>query len=260
MKKIRFFFILLLVGLQVNANATKPFRFALFSDLHISSTNQQPSEDLERAVADVNALPGIEFVLVSGDVSNLGDTVSLRMAKRMLQHLRMPYYIVPGNHDVKWYETGELNFDAVFGKTTFDFTSNNVEFIGITTAPLTKKGIGYIQPLALEWLKTRLDKAGNKNPVIIITHYPLQTGDVENWKDLTDLLKKHPVLAVLGGHYHRNVLFNYQGIPGIINRSTLRGEASAGGYSVYSISDSIRTSEKRIGQQEEKWLTLPFEK
>ena len=259
MKKTLFFFFLLLVGLHCSVFATKPFRFALFSDLHISSLNQQPSEDLQRAISDVNALQGIEFVIISGDVSNLGDTVSLRMAKQLLSELHMPYYIIPGNHDVKWYETGDVNFKAVFGNTHFDFTFNTIRFLGFTSAPRTNKGVGFIQPEALEWMKTALEKSGTVNPFIIITHYPLQTGDVENWKDMTELLKKHDVRAVLGGHYHRNVLFNYDGIPGIINRSTLRGDDETGGYSVYSISDSIRTSEKRIGEPEVKWLTLPFE-
>jgi len=260
MKKILFFFFLLVFGIQFSAYATKPFRFALFSDLHISSTDNQPSEDLLNAIIDVNALPGIDFVIVSGDVSNLGDTISLRMAKQMLQKLRMPYYIIPGNHDVKWYESGATNFKAVFGDTKFQFSHNNIEFIGFTTAPLTQKGIGYIQPEDMNWMKTVLNKTGKDKFVFIVTHYPLQTGDVENWTDMIDLLLNYNVQAVLGGHYHRNVLFNYDGIPGIINRSTLRGENHAGGYSFYSISDSIRTYEKITGQPEEKWLTLPIER
>ena len=260
MKKILYFFFLFLFEFHFAAFATKPFRFALFSDLHISSTNHQPSDDLQHAVMDVNTLPGIDFVIVSGDVSNLGDTLSLRMAKQMLHKLKMPYYIIPGNHDVKWYEKGSVNFNAVFGDTKFDFSHNDIEFIGFTTAPLTNKGSGFIQPDDLNWMKKKLVKAGIEKPVFIITHYPLQTGDVDNWAGLVDILLYYNVQAVLGGHYHRNVLFNYKGIPGIISRSTLRGNDRTGGYSVFSISDSIRTYEKKIGQSEEKWLTLPFER
>jgi len=260
MKKIQFIIILFLFEFHFTASATKPFRFALLSDLHISTTNLQPSEDLQHAVNDVNALPGIDFVIVSGDVSNLGDTLSLRMAKQMLHKLKMPYYIIPGNHDVKWYQTGTDNFNAVFGDTKFDFTHKDIEFVGFTTAPLTKKGVGFIQPVYIQWMKRVLQDAGNEKPVILITHYPLQTGDVDNWKDLIDVAKNYNVQAVLGGHYHRNAIFNYEGIPGIISRSTLRGNDPVGGYSIFSISDSIRTYEKRIGQPEVKWLTLPFER
>ena len=260
MKKIQFIIILLLLEFSFAAFATKPFRFALFSDLHISTIIPQHSEDLQQAVIDVNALAGIDFVIISGDVSDKGDTLSLRMAKQMLQKLRMPYYIIPGNHDVKWYLTGSVNFDAIFGDTKFDFTHNGIEFIGFTTAPLSKKGVGFIQPVTIQWLNTVLQKTGDEKPVIMVTHYPLQTGDVDNLKDIMDIIKRYNVQAVLGGHYHLNAVFNYEGIPGIISRSTMRGNDPVGGYSIFLISDSIRTFEKRIGQPEEKWLTLPFER
>lgn len=260
MKKILYFFFLLLFEFQFAAYATKPFRFALLSDLHISATNQQPTEDLQNAVKDVNKLPEIDFVIVSGDVADLGDTVSLRLAQHMLQKLNMPYYIIPGNHDVKWYESGASNFDYVFKDNKFVFTHNDVEFIGFTTAPLDKTGLGHIQPEDIDWVKTVLDKTGKEKLVFAVTHYPLQTGDVDNWKEMITVFKKYNVQAVLGGHYHRNALFNYEGTPGIISRSTLRGKDTVGGYSIISVSDSINVYEKKIGLPEEIWVTLTLNK
>jgi hypothetical protein len=98
-----------------------------------------------------------------------------------------------------------------------------------------------------------------KKQTFIVTHYPLLTGDVENWKDLTDVLHQFNVKAILNGHYHRNVLLNYDGIPGIVNRSTQRVKNPAGGYSIYTVSDSLTVSEKRIGEAEDVWLRLPLE-
>jgi len=259
MKKFLYCFFLLLIEIQFAAYATEPFRFALFSDLHISSGYPQPTEDLQKAVSDVNQLSGIDFMIISGDISDLGDTVSLRMAKQMLQKLHMPYYIIPGNHDVKWYESGATNFKAVFGDDKFEFTHKGIDFIGFTTAPLTNSGLGTIQPGDILWIKKMLEKTGTEKPVIVITHYPLQTGDVDNWKEMISVLKKCNVQAVLGGHVHRNVLFNYEGIPGIISRSTLRGKDQIGGYSIFSISDSLQVYEKKPGMPEEKWLTLPLQ-
>jgi len=260
MKKIKYFFFLLFLVIQFAVFATEPFSFALFSDLHISSTNPEPSEDLQKAVADVNKLSGIEFVIIAGDVSNLGDVISLKMAKQMLQKLRMPYHIIPGNHDVKWYETGAENFNSVFGDDKFEFSHKSVTFIGFTTAPMNRSGLGTIQVEDLKWVKMMLEKTGAEKHVFVITHYPLQTGDVDNWSEMIKVLKKFNVQAVLGGHVHRNVLFNYEGIPGIISRSTLRGKDQVGGYSVFSVSDSIRVYEKKTNKPQEKWLTLPFER
>lgn len=259
MKKYLFIFFLLYIPFAFAAFATEPFRFALFTDTHISATNPQSSGDLRNAVSDVNAMNGIDFVLVSGDVSDLGDTVSLKEAKLLLDKLRMPYYIVPGNHDIRWSEPQATNFAKVFRADKFAFTHKGYQFIGFATAPAANPGNGIIQKEDINWMKTVLEKAGTEMPVFAVTHYPLQQGDVDNWKEATDVLKKHNILAVLGGHCHRNVLFNYDGIPGIICRSVLRAKNAVGGYSIFSVSDSIKVSEKRIGMQEELWLALPLE-
>ncbi|HEY6914940.1 MAG TPA: metallophosphoesterase, partial [Paludibacter sp.] len=84
MKKLHVFIVVYLVLFQLLAFASKPFRFALFTDTHISTINPIPTEDLRNAVADVNSLQNVDFVLVDGDVSNLGDTTSLLEAKRLL--------------------------------------------------------------------------------------------------------------------------------------------------------------------------------
>jgi 3',5'-cyclic AMP phosphodiesterase CpdA len=178
----------------------------------------------------------------------------------LLGKLHMPYYIVPGNHDIRWSEPQATNFATVFRADKFTFTHKGYQFIGFTTTPPAKPGNGIIKKEDIDWMKIVLEKAGKEMPVFAVTHYPLQKGDVDNWKDATDVLKRYNILAVLGGHYHRNVLFNYDGIPGIVCRSALRAKNPVGGYSIFSVSDSIKVSEKRIGQPEELWLALPIKK
>jgi 3',5'-cyclic AMP phosphodiesterase CpdA len=238
--------------------ASTTFQFALFTDLHISETDSIAVVDLQNAVNEVNAAKEIEFVLVSGDVTHYGDTISLYKAKKILQKLSVPFYIVPGNHDVKPMNFGNTNFIHVFGMDKFKFEKNGYLFFGISSVPNVKGGNALINPSDLNWIKKQLKATGKINPVFAITHYPLLTGDMDNWKEMSNILQKYNVSAVLGGHYHRNVLLNYDGIPGIVNRSTLRGKNIVGGYSIYSISDSIRVYEKRIGFLKEKWLTLPI--
>jgi len=239
--------------------AAEPFRFALFTDLHVNANNPQPAEDLQNAVNDVNALKGIDFVIVSGDVSESGDSESLSTAKFILDKLLIPYYITSGNHETKWSESGATDFARIFGNDKFSFTHKGCQFVGFNTGPIIKMGDGHIAPQDIDWVKAELTKTGNQKPVFIVTHYPLQTGDVDNWFDMTNVLRKFNVQAVLGGHYHRNVFLNYDGLPGIVHRSSLRGKEPVGGYSILSVSDSIRVSEKKTGLPEQKWLTISFE-
>jgi len=77
---------------------------------------------------------------------------------------------------------------------------------------------------------------------------------------MTDILRKYNIQAVLNGHYHRNALLNYDGIAGLVNRSTLRAKELKGGYSIYTISDSLSVSEKLIDSDEREWLSIPIEK
>ncbi len=259
MKKRHVLIFFYLVLFQVVTFAIEPFRFALFTDLHISTSNPVPAEDLRQAITDVNALQGIDFVIVSGDVSESGDAESLLAAKKNLDNLHMPYYITAGNHETKWSESGATDFVRIFGNDKFSFSHKGFYFIGFLTGPIIKMGDGHIAPQDIDWVKAELLKNKKNTPVFAVTHYPLLTGDVDNWYDMTDVLRQFNVQAVLNGHYHRNVLLNYDGIPGIVNRSTLRAKDAVGGYSIYSISDSIRVFEKKIGQPEDKWLTLPFE-
>ncbi len=65
-------------------------------------------------------------------------------------------------------------------------------------------------------------------------------------------------MAVLNGHYHRNALLSYNGLPGIVNRSTLRGNAPFGGYSLFAVGDSLQVFEKVIGLPARRWLNLPL--
>jgi len=258
MRKI-FYIFLFLLSIQFTVFAAKPFRFALLTDLHISVSKPQNTEDLQQVITDVNADNRIEFVLISGDISDLADSASLKMSKKILSGLRMPYYITTGNHDVNESQNGSSNFLQVFQKNTFSFDYSGFHFIGFPTVPVTKGGVGHISDVDFRFVKTELEKSGKSQPMFVITHYPLLKGDVDNQKEMTELLGNYNVKAVLNGHYHRNVLLNYDGIPGIVNRSVLRANQRAAGYSIYSVSNSLKVSEKMIGQPEKNWLTLPLQ-
>jgi outer membrane protein assembly factor BamB len=56
------------------------------------------------------------------------------------------------------------------------------------------------------------------------------------------------------------MLHDCDGIADVLNRSNLRDKDGINGYSIISITDSIRFHEKRIGELEKHWLSLPFGK
>lgn len=258
MRKVHLISCLLLVIVQVSVFAAKPFRFALFSDIHISVLKPQNSEDLQFAVNDVNEDKKIDFVLVSGDDTDMGDTASLKIAKGILDGLKIPYHITTGNHDTGQGKIGSANFIQVFGNDKFSFAANGYQFIGFPTGPVKPNQKGHIATVDFEFVKTELSKLKTNESAFLVTHYPLLEGDLDNRMELISLMHKYDVKAVLNGHYHRNAVFNYEGIFGIVNRSTQRAKQPKGGYSIYNVSDSLYVSEKIIDQPESEWLVIPL--
>ncbi len=228
--------------------SAQPFWFALLTDLHITKVSPTAEEDLRNAVDQINATAGLSFVIVSGDITENGDRESLKTAKSILDELTIPYYITSGNHETKWSESGATDFATIYGSDYFRFEYDGYLFLGFNTGPVIRMAEGHVAPQDISALKRDLDKWGKKKPVIIVTHYPLQKGDVDNWYEATDLLRQYNVRAILGGHYHSNKLCTYDGIPAFINRSTLRAKDPAGGYTMFEVTaDSIIAYNRTTG-------------
>ena len=74
------------------------FRFAQLTDIHLSPNNPNPTEDLLRSIAQINATDSIDFVLVTGDIAEEGDRATMEKVKSCLDLLKVKYYVVLGNH------------------------------------------------------------------------------------------------------------------------------------------------------------------
>ena len=242
------FLLALLTLLAVGSQAAN-FKFAFLTDIHITAGDSLPCNDLARSVEQINATPGIEFAIVSGDITNLGDRQSMEVVKSLLDRLHVDYYIVPGNHETKWSESGVTDFARVFGNERFEFEHDGILFMGFNSGPIIRMADGHVAPQDIDWLKNELNVVGTEKPVILVTHYPLQPGDVDNWYDVTDAVRPYNIRLVMGGHYHKYMNLQYDGIPGILCRSNLRAQEPAGGYSLCEVTpDSIFIYEHKIGQ------------
>ena len=94
---------LLPLGMQAQQGT---FRFAQLTDIHLTPNNPNPTEDLLRSVAQINATDSIDFVLVTGDLTEEGDRTTMEKVKSCLDLLKVPYHVVLGNHETKWSDSG----------------------------------------------------------------------------------------------------------------------------------------------------------
>jgi len=236
------------------------FHFAWFTDTHVGGTTG--AEDLKLAVADVNSQDSLDFIIISGDITELDIDGNLDTAKSILDEVDIPYYIIPGNHDTKWSASGTRKFAGLFGDDHFNFEYKGIRFIGFDQGPLLRMGDGYVTPERLRWLKKTLE--GNANPdqpIFIVNHYPLDES-VSNWFEVIDLIKPYNIQAILHGHGHRNRLTNYEGVPGVMSRSTLRSREEYGGYTIATVrTDSVFFQERKVGGNTTPvWASLPISK
>lgn len=233
------------------------FRFAHLTDLHLSPNNPNPTEDLLRSVAQINATDSIDFVLVTGDLTEEGDRATLEKVKSCLDLLKMKYYVALGNHETKWSDSGCTAFGEIFGGERFEFMHKGYLFLGFNSGPLMRMAYGHVVPQDIRWMKEEMEKAGKDNPVFLVTHYPLMEGDVDNWYEVTDAVRPYNIRLFIGGHYHANKNLKYDGIPGILMRSNLRDKEGKPGYGIYEVTqDSILVYTRRIGEPEKKWAAF----
>ncbi|NOX89668.1 MAG: PQQ-binding-like beta-propeller repeat protein [Calditrichaeota bacterium] len=240
---ILFFVALILTGCQKQDR----FRFAWLSDTHVS-TASSGAKDLRLAVKDINRLRNIDFVIVSGDITETNTGNNLFRAKQILDSLNMPYYIIPGNHDSKWTDSDLENFKTYWGDDKFNFDYGDFKFIGLHQGPELRMADGHFAPHDLRWLKRFLRTLKNpRQPLIFVTHYPLSPPfTIDNYDVFMDIIKNYRVVMLLNGHGHRNRRGSAYGIPQIMGRSSLRASNERGGYNIVEYQNNQFTFYERI--------------
>ncbi|HUX00935.1 MAG TPA: metallophosphoesterase [Phycisphaerae bacterium] len=212
-------------------------RFANVAGVYYSATPdvkvegalvEDSAELLARAVAQLTATKGLDFVLISGDLLACADALSLDRAKAVLDELPVPYYVVLGGHDgpdpgapgpsrglsrsnVIWAFQGH-GFDGPEGYWRREVKPGLV-VVGLDTGG-AGCGAGHVDARQLDWLRRTLEADRDKAVLVVAHHglvvlHPLDEGSV--WRDLLvdnrdavrEILAQHPnVLAVITGHHH----------------------------------------------------------
>ena len=222
------------------------FSFAIVADSHLTR-NERLSFDgddsagnkltvmYEDLVARVNAM-NPEFVVHLGDITDPVPVspefdASAQVFHKASEVFSMPYYLVPGNHDVgekihpalpKVNDEVSITrraieqYEEYFGRQRYSFEHGECLFLVINTM-LMNSGLEDEQE-QWDWLeKTLHDNAAKR--VFVFAHYPLylSTRDEPDYYDNIDeparsrfieLLAQYPVEGYYAGHVH-NFFYNY---------------------------------------------------
>ncbi|HOO42374.1 MAG TPA: PQQ-binding-like beta-propeller repeat protein [Bacteroidales bacterium] len=238
--------------------------FAVIADIHLNSNNPRSETEFMTVIKDINAQDSIDFVILAGDITEFGSDREIQIAKNLLDSLEKPWYILSGNHDSKWSESGCNTFLETFGYEQFSFIHNNILFIGTNSGPNMRMAPALVPRESMVWLDSLLQTVPRKMPVIFINHYPLLE-DMSNYYRVIDLLKTRNIQTTLCGHYHVNEAFTAGGIPSVKCRSSQSRGYDGPGYNLVTLSNGTVTFRERISKTDpvdsytkEPWHTLAF--
>lgn len=102
-------------------NMPGDFKVAFISDTH------NYFDELDELIDKINSRGPYSFVIICGDITNLGLLEEFNTSRRFFNKLKFPYLVSAGNHDL--IANGDIISKKMFGKSDFDFYYKNVHFI-----------------------------------------------------------------------------------------------------------------------------------
>ncbi|MBN1901273.1 metallophosphoesterase [Candidatus Sumerlaeota bacterium] len=189
-------------------------------------------ETFAKAVQRINILKP-DFVIICGDLVNIANVKSCGDFEKIKSDLKVPCYLLAGNHDIGNEPTSAtLTFyRKTFGKDYYSFQHKRFAFIVVNTQLWKSHTKGESERHDL-WFRKELRAASErKSPVIVAGHYPLflKSPDEkeeyfniskEKRLEILSLFKECGVIAMLGGHVHKLIINDYEGIQFVNGETT----------------------------------------
>lgn len=251
---------------------------AQLSDTHIRPPGQLVEDRVDTfaylsvCIDRVNLLPRPpELVVVTGDLADSGSADAYRRTQAELDRLAMPYFVMPGNHDLR------APMREVFGVTPalpaaadghlqYAIDLATLRILCLDTLDQGKEG-GWLCSDRLEWLRDALASA--RKPVLIFLHHPpfdcgipgMDAIKLGNARALEEVLAEHNhIIGLASGHVHRSVFTRWAGLPACIcpspahqihldmnDAEPVSWTLEAGGFLLHCVEDRRLTTHVVIG-------------
>lgn len=215
------------------------FKFMQISDVHVGApTNQPVHKRLQAAVELANSL-SVDLVIDTGDIATHPVYAAtdeylkeFQIYKKHMSALKMPYYVVPGNHDIGYFNNdldprnvtfadGDLlakRFLKEVGPLNQSFVFRGCRFLLINNNPSYGHRPGYVSARQLAWIRHELNRSRQqKQKTFLFMHIPvLHKGKGKPWggssQKLVELVKQYQVPLVAYGHEHRFIPTLHEGV------------------------------------------------
>ena len=212
------------------AFAAKPFFFVQITDPQLGFKEKDSMAEGVRLLAEtVEAINRIRpaFVVVTGDMTNNRFNEEQWAAYQELIgriDKDIPVWHVPGNHDLKPREEGDLqHYLDRYGYDRFSFRYGGCAFIGMNTCFLKDRCIEQEQEHCT-WLLKELARSQGARFRFVFTHCPVVKESPDEKEDYFNFqapyrqfyleqFSRYRVSAVFSGHLHRARACEADGVP-----------------------------------------------
>ncbi len=190
--------------------------FHIGRPLHVAGQAISCLERLRAAVTHLNALrPRPELVFATGDLANDGAEAHYRQARQALEVLRMPFYIMPGNHDHRETLRSVFSDHDYLGDGPFVHYVLEQYPVRIIALDTLQAGVhtGHLCESRLDWFEHCLAADRQKPTLVFMHHPPIHTGvsvferfSLQVPERLRRIVAAHDQIQIIAcGHVHRSI-------------------------------------------------------
>ena len=189
--------------------SSKTLNIIHFSDLHFGRIHDQVLTDLEKFLNDNSEI--ITLVILTGDLTQRAKKEQFIAAKEFLSKIKVPVFVVPGNHDVPLYNLF-LRFFSPFSryrKYMGNLISNfyedeHVAIFGLWTVNPLKVEEGKIRESDILLVTEKFKSIPDHKIKILAGHHPIATYEDPKIKKLFEKLIELRPDFLMWGHDHQS--------------------------------------------------------
>ena len=177
-------------------------------------------EALRNCVSAINKLnTAPDAVIHTGDLAHNGSDEEYRLTKSIMDELRVPYFITPGNRDTVTALKKNFSLHSYQNAeaAVLQYATNVLGYRLIASDTSTENNnLGFLDFERLAHLDNLLNEQPERSTVIFMHHPPINLSnseplkhEYENYRmveNFSEIIDRHPqVVGILCGHIHRSL-------------------------------------------------------
>jgi 3',5'-cyclic AMP phosphodiesterase CpdA len=186
-------------------------RIVHISDLHFGNNDPALLQPLRKAIESIEP----HFLVISGDLVEHASNAEFEQAHNFLRTLPKPQMVVPGNHDLAFYNFFQR---ATVGLATYkkyitddlqpEYQDDEIAILGANTSRIWPIRGGSLSSLQLEQLARNFAAISDEKVRLLVTHHPFDLPDVQGHRLIVGharraITRLAPLVDILmAGHIH----------------------------------------------------------